>query len=244
MRITTKAVYNIETGQLISWIGYEYFGPVDLACSSGGEVGQTDEALQSAQAQVANTLSQDYATTFANQSNVLASQNAKLNYISQNPQGYSPAQLHNATTSINEQTSQAAKQAIGAASAYAAQHGGADVGSGVAGELAGQIASGAAQSKAQQLSSLSQQNQAMKQNNMWSALSGLNQVGAEYGGAAGTAISGGNAAANSATNAGSGALAAQQAGWQDLAGTLGAVGGLVGAGTSFVQANPGGIFGK
>ena len=45
MKITIKSVYDIETGQLISWDGYDYEGPVELACSSGGDVAAQDKAV-------------------------------------------------------------------------------------------------------------------------------------------------------------------------------------------------------
>jgi hypothetical protein len=212
-------------------------------CSSGGKVGQTDEALQKSQAAMTNTLNNDYATSFAEQQSVLANVNAKLNYETANPMGYTPQQLATATTAINENTATAAKQALGSAAAFAATHGGADIGGGAVGEMAGQIGSAAAQSKAQQLAQLSNQNQAMKQENFWKGLSGLSGVGSEYGQASGTAISGAGSAANSSVGAGSGALAAQQAGWQDIGGVISGIGGLVGAGASMVSANPGGIFG-
>lgn len=201
-------------------------------CSSGGEVSQTDEALQQSQANMTNQLNADYSTTFAEQQQVLANQQARLSAIAANPMGYTTAQLHDATTNINENTATAAKQALGAAAAYSAGHGAADVGSGVAGQLAASIASGAAQSKAQQLNSLSQQNEGIKQQNFWNAIGGLNSVGSELGGAGGTAISGGGSAANSSIGAGSGALAAQQAGWQDVAGVIGGIGSLGMAGAS------------
>jgi hypothetical protein len=180
-----------------------------------------------------STLNQDYSTSFAENQSVLGSQQAKLNYIASNPMGYSPQQLATATTAINENTATAAKQAMGAAAAYAGAHGGADTGSGVAGELAGQIASGAAQSKAQQLASLSEQNQGMKQKNFWNAISGLNSVGSEYGGSGATAIGGANSAASTSTGAGSGALNAQQAGWSDLGGVISGIGGLATAASGF-----------
>ncbi len=201
-------------------------------CSSGGTIAASDEALQKAQTAMTQTLNQDYSTTFAEQQGLLGQQQAKLNYIAANPMGYTPAQLHTATTSINENTANAAKQAIGSAAAYAAAHGGADVGSGVAGQIAGEIGSGAAQSKAPQLASLSQQNEGLKQENFWKAISGLQSVGSELGGSGGTAISGAGSSANSAVNAGSGALAAKQAGWQDLGGVLSGIGGLAGAGAN------------
>lgn len=213
-------------------------------CSSGGQIAANDEALQKAQTVMTNNLNSDYSTTFAEQQQLLGQQTARMNAIAANPMGYTTAQLHNATTSINENTSRAAKQALGSAAAFAAAHGGADVGGGGAAQLSGEIGSEAAQSKAGQLSQLSQQNEGLKQQNFWNAISGLNSVGSELGGAGGTAIGGASSAANSAVGAGSGALAAKQAGWQDVAGVLGGISGLVSAGTSFVQANPGGIFGK
>ena len=221
--------------------------PVLMCCSSGGEVAQSDEQLQQAQTAMTNTLNTDYTTSFGEQQQVLSNLNAKLNYIAQNPQGYTPQQLATATTSINENTATAAKQALGSAAAFAASHGGADVGNGAVGEIAGQIGSQAAQSKAQSLASLSQQNQAMKQQNFWNAISGLNSVGSQYGGAAGTSIGGASSTANSATQAGSGALAAQQAGWQDLGGVISGISGLASAGAGIAGdfsgggAAPGGL---
>ena len=61
-------------------------------------------------------------------------------------------------------------------------------------------------------------------------------MGSELGGAGGMAIGGAGSAANSAVNAGSGALAAQQAGWQDIGGVLSGLGGLAGAGVNAYKA--------
>ena len=199
-------------------------------CSSGGEVAQTDEALQKSQAAMTNTLNSDYSTTFAEQQGVLQNLQAKMNYIAANPMGYTPQQLATAKTSINENTATAGRQALGSAAAFAASHGGADVGSGGVGELAGQIGTSVAQAKSGQLAQLSQQNEEVKQGNFWKAISGLNSVGSELGGAGGTAISGAGSAAGSSVGAGSGALAAQQAGWADLGGVISGIGGLASAG--------------
>lgn len=232
MRITSKAVYDIETWRLIEWDGYEYSGPVAFACSSGGEIAQTDKALQASQAAMTNTLNTDYSTTFAEQQGVLKNLQAKMNYVAANPMGYTPQQLAGARTSINENTASAARQALGSAAAFAATHGGADIGGGAVGEIAGQIGSAAAQSKAQQLSSLSQQNEGLKQENFWKGISGLNSVGSEYGGAGGTAIGSSGGVAGSSVGAGSGALAAQQAGWQNTMGIISGIGGLAMAGAT------------
>lgn len=214
-------------------------------CSSGGKVAADDQALQDAQLAQTKALNADYAVTFAENQSVLGAQRAKLNYIAANPMGYTPEQMHTATTSINENTATAAKHAIGAAAAYAASHGGsADIGGGASGQMVGEIASEAAQSKAQQLAALSETSQAMKQKNLWSALSGLQDVGAAYGSAGGTAIGGAGTAASTAIGAGQGVLEAKQAGWNQFAGVLGGIGGLAQAGTGFVAANPRGIFGN
>lgn len=212
-------------------------------CSSGGKISQTDLALQAAQAKMTDTLNQDYSTTFAESQSVLNQQRAKLSAIQSNPMGYTTAQLHNATTSINENTARAAKQAVGAAAAYAASHGGSsgDVGGGPIAQAVGSIVSEAAQSKAGQLANLSASNEALKQQNFWKATEGLNQVGADLGSSGSTAIGGAGSSAGTAVTAGSGALAAQQAGWEDFAGVLGGVSGLVKSGVGI--GGPGKVFG-
>lgn len=196
-------------------------------CSSGD---QTASALEKTQAASANALNADALTSFADQQAVLQNVQAKMNFITANPMGYTPPQLAQARTSINENTAMAAKQAIGAAGAFAAAHGGSDVGNGAIGQVAGTIASGAAQSKAGQLAELSNQNEAMKQSNFWKGIQGLNSVGSEFGGAGGTQIGGANNAANSSVNAGQLKLSSEQAGWQNAMGIVAGTGGLISAG--------------
>ena len=196
------------------------------------EVAASDEALNNAQAAMSSTLNSDYSASFAQQQQVLQQQNAKLNAIASNPMGYSPEELNAQTTAINENTSNAAKQAIGAASAYAAAHGAADTGSGPTGLIAGQIASQAGQAKAAQLSNLSAANAGLKRQNFWTAMNGLQGVGNAFGGAAGTAISGAGSAANSAVGAGKGAVDASQTGIEDVGAVLSGIGGLASAGAS------------
>lgn len=213
-------------------------------CSSvDKQVAASDIALQKADTALANTTAADYGVSFADQQQVLGRLKSKLDYMSSNPMGYSPQELHTATTAINENTSRAAKQAIGAAAAFGARSGASDVGSGVMSQVAGQIASEAAQSKAAQLSSLSQQNESMKRQNMLVGLQGLESVGSQYGSASGTSLGGATSASTAGVGAGSGAVAADMAGIEKVGGIMSAVGGLVGAGASFVEANPRGIFG-
>lgn len=209
-------------------------------CSSGGEVAQNDEQLQAAQTAMTQTLNADYNTTFAEQQQVAKQQMALANNLIANPQGYSPQYLAQQTTAINENTATAARQALGAASAFAASHGGAaDVGGGGVAQIAGQIGSAAAQSKAQSLSALATQNAQLKQENYWKGIGELNNAGSNLGGIGGTSIGASSGVAGSATGAGAGALAAQQAGWQDIGGIMSGVAGLATAGAGVMKAIPG-----
>jgi hypothetical protein len=196
-------------------------------CSSGDS---TAGSLEKSQAAMTNTLNADYSTAFAEQQQALGGLTAKMNYLTANPMGYTPQQLATAKTSINENTATAARQALGAAAAFAAAHGGADIGNGAMGQIAGEIGSAATQSKAQSLASLSNANEEMKQQNFWKGISGLNSAASQYGGAAATGISGAGNAAESSVNAGQLKLASQQAGWADVGGVMSGIGGLVSAG--------------
>lgn len=239
MRITINPVLDMDTLQWTSNAGvYDYVGPVDLCCSSGGQISATDEALQKSQAAMTDTLNKDYGVTFAEQQSILGQMKSRMDFMASNPMGYSASALHSAKTSINENTATAAHQALGKAAAFAAAHGASDVGGGAIGEISGEIASEAAQSKASQLSALNQQNEDLKQQNFWRSISALNSVGSEVGGAGGTAISGAGSSANSSVNAGSGALAAKNAGWEHFTGTLGAISGLAKAGAGIATGLP------
>lgn len=213
-------------------------------CSSTEKaVQQSDLALQQ-QAQAQNAaFMQDFNTTFAQQQAIQGQQAAKLSYIQANPMGYTPAEIHGQTTNINEQTAQAAKQAIGAASAFAAAHGSPDIGGGTAGVTAGQIGAAAGAEKSSELTNLSMANEQQKQANLWKALGGLQEVGAQYGQSAGSAAGSANQSISEGVGAGGGAVSADLASTQKTAGILGAIGGLTAAGSGFVAANPNGIFG-
>lgn len=182
--------------------------------------------LEQSQQQTAQTLNAEYQTMLGQNQQLVQQMAAKLNYIAANPMGLTQPQMAGETTAINENTAKAAQQAAGAAGAYAAAHGAADVGSGAAGETAGQIYSGAAQSKAQQLAALSRQNEATKQQNFWNSISGLNSVGRLGADIAGTTLSGANAAANSAVNAGDLSLKAGQAARQNIGSEISGIAGL------------------
>jgi hypothetical protein len=181
-----------------------------------------------------STFNADYSQAFSEQQSVLGQTMAKFAAFAANPMGYTPQQLHAATTSINESTQQAATQALGQAAAFAASHGGsADISGGGAAALAGDIAAKTALTKSSELASLSQQNEAMKQENLWRGLQGLSGVGSQFGDAAARAAAGAGSAAGSAVSAGGGALQAQQAGWENTFGVMKGLAGLATAAPGF-----------
>jgi hypothetical protein len=91
----------------------------------------------------------------------------------------------------------------------------------------GSIASAATNAKTQSLSQLSLSDEAVKRANQWQALSGLNQAGADYGGATGTELSGSTSSSTAGTDAGKGALSAANVSFNDVTGMMGAIGGDV-----------------
>ena len=116
---------------------------------SGGKVQANDQALQDANLAANTNFLNDSQVAFAEQQQIQAKQTALANQMIANPLGYQPKELAAQTTSVNENFSRAAKQAIGASAAYAAQHGASDVGGGGAGEIAAQIGTAAATGKAE-----------------------------------------------------------------------------------------------
>jgi hypothetical protein len=243
MRITINPTFFWNDDQqkyvLVSHDGvYEHSGFM-LRCCGGGAVGETDQALQAADAKTTATLSADAQTTFGESQNILAAQQAKYNYMISNPQGYDPQSLATATTSINQNAATAAKQAISSAAAFSAARGGSDFAGGGASELVGRAVSSATNAKAGALSQLAMQNQEMKRANVLTGLQGLNQVGAEYNNSNATSTTGGANFSNAAENAGSGALAAQQAEFNDISGVIKGVAGLAtgGIGTAMDISN-------
>ena len=212
MKITINPVLDMETLQWIANDGiYEYRGPIVRYCWSGGDVGANDKQLMAANATAAKTSTANYFAALGAQSQIANSLATKAAYMSANPLGYSPEALHAATTSINENTANAAKAAIGKAASYAAQRGVSDVGGGAAGMEVGNIAEQAAQAKSAQLGELTQQNQAMKQQNLYAALSTLKGAGSEFGGVAGTSAGAAGEQTGASLKAGEGEIAAKQA---------------------------------
>lgn len=199
-------------------------------CSSGGKVAANDQALQDANLAANTNFLKNAQTAFGEQQQILGQQTAKFNYMMSNPMGYTPRELKIQTTGVNENFARAAKGALGSAAAFAAAHGGADVGGGGIGAEVGQIGATIAGGKAAALSDIASRNEEMKRQSFMTGLEGLQQTGAAYGGASGTSIGGAGTTGGDVTSAGSGVLAAKEAGWQELSGVLGGISGLAQAG--------------
>lgn len=199
-------------------------------CSDSGQVAAGDLALQNADVASTKLLNATYGTTFAEQQGVLGNLQSKLAYMAANPMGYSAPELAAQRAQINNTTAKAAQNAIGAASAFAASHGGADVGGGGAAQEVGQIAEAAGNEKASLLTQQAESDAQLKRQQQQFAIEGLQKVGAEYGGASSTAA--GNIAGTSGagTNAGAGAVSAENTGWEDFGAVLSGAAGIATAG--------------
>lgn len=204
-------------------------------CSGSGNVQSDAQQEQNLQLATSKTMAQNYNTTFAQQQGILQQQKAVAQNMIANPTGLTPQEMATSTTSINENTARAAKQAMGAAAGFAASHGGADVGSGATGQIAGEIASEAAQSKAGQLANLSNTNQAVKRANLLQGINLLQNTGAAYGGQSETGIGNEGGVVNAGTDAGKLSLQAGQTGFNDV------MEGLQAAGSVAATAGSGGF---
>ena len=214
-----------------SEIYLELYGPISFGC--GGD--STASSLEASQAAFAKTAEGDNQIAFSEQQRLLASQQAKLQQIATNPQGYSPEQLHIASTSINDNTARAAKQAIGAAAQFGARGGATDISSPAAGQMAAGLLSAAAQNKASNLAQVAEQSQELKTQNMWKAISGLNEIGSQYGRSAESQGNIGVGAADASVKAGQLALAAKQSGMQQFGSMVSGLSGLAVPGASLLK---------
>jgi hypothetical protein len=207
-------------------------------CSAGDSAVASTEASNAALTQ---ELGKDYATTFGESQAIQAQLKGVLTNQLTNPTGLGADRVAAMRTGVTDTTAQQYEGATRAANAVSAAHGGAGLPSGVSAQVGGQIAAGAAQANSAEQGQISVADAQAKQANYWNAISGLGQVGAAYNP---TATSNSAASVGSSTaNLGSTLLASQQAGWQDISGVIGAVGGLATGAAGVISANPGGIFG-
>jgi hypothetical protein len=155
MFITTSATFLISTGELLQRNGYDYDGPVDLACGGGPSQSQQDIATQ--QQKFYSTMTSNYGQVFAGQQAILGSlQSAWKPILDAGPgqYGFTPAEDAAMRTQATTGVAQNYKFASQATGNAAATMGGGNsfLPSGANSQIQSQIASAAAgQQSAEQL---------------------------------------------------------------------------------------------
>lgn len=194
-------------------------------CSSANP---TEVSLQQSQAAFTNTLDTSFKSTFANQQQILGTLSSRLTSMLNNPTGFGPKMLTALRTNATDTTAAQTQNAEKSAAAYGASHGGADLGSGVQSQIQGDIATGGAQQLSQEQNQITVADAQQQQQNYWSAINGLTQVGNAYNpnGYASNA----NSSANAVTSASNAITSEQQTGWQNAMGIVSGVAGLATAG--------------
>jgi len=94
MRITTKAVYDMETGQLVEWAGYYYSGPLELADRAAQAATSNISKVGQAAATNATTTAGGYGSSAAGIGGTLI---PTLTKEATNPQGFNPTDINNMT---------------------------------------------------------------------------------------------------------------------------------------------------
>lgn len=192
------------------------------------EADQSEVALRDAELSFTKTLQASFATTFANQQQILGTLSTALQKQIANPQGFTPAEMSALRTGATDTAAVTTANAQKAAAAYSASHGGADLGSGVQSEIQGEIATGGSTQLSQNQNQITVANAQQQQQNYWNAIGGLTQVGAAYDP---TGYANASTGAAGATTAASNAISAeQQQGWQNAFGLVSGAAGLATAG--------------
>lgn len=187
MRIHTKTVWDIESGQMLADESFEYSGPLAL-CNPGSGV-KADDFTNSA---AGNALSKTGAT---NASSLYGTLSPTLSTMATNPQGINPADMAKIQTSNMQTAGGANAGAVGQGSLLSARTknaGTADAAIAKSGEAASQNLSKANLST-------QNENQQVKQQQQSEGLKGLQGL---YGTNTGEAVSGLNASNNALKNAG------------------------------------------
>lgn len=196
-RITTKLVMDMVTNRVLEREAYDYAGPVAL-CKH-----EEEKALAKSQTDFYNTLRGMYATQFGKQSAIYAALEKAFTPLLAGTTGYTAAReaalRTGATEDITGQFQSAARNIQERAFAL----GGRELPSGaLLAQLSG-LELGRAQTEAGAQRSITMQNEALKQENMWKAANVLGGTASGYNplGYAGAALSGGEGAAKTTQSA-------------------------------------------
>jgi hypothetical protein len=146
MFITTCATFLISTGELLSCEGFDYDGPLDLACGGGPSASQQNLAAQ--QAAFYQTMTNSYQQTFAGQQAILSNLKsawAPILAAGPNQYGFSTAEDAALRSQATEGTAGTYAQASRAVNAnLAAKGGNGFIPSGGAAQLDSEVAQAAA----------------------------------------------------------------------------------------------------
>jgi len=201
---------------------------------SGGD--STLNQSEEASAKFQQTLQSTFQAQYAQQQKLMSVVTPQLENMVTKPQGMTPANLAatrtNATDVIAAQTQNAQK----AAGAAAARGGGAALPSGVAAQVSGGIAAAGAEETAATQNQITMSNENLKLQNYWRGISGL--TGQEQIADPTKYASEANQAGSTTAGLGQAALAAKQAGIQDVGAVMSGLGGLAtGAGSILTGMN-------
>lgn len=184
----------------------------------------TQVALRDSQKAFTDTLQSSFKTTFAANQAILGNLTSILTKAIASPQGYSPAELTALRTTATDTVAQQTSNATRAASEYSATHGGADLGSGVNAQIQGQIQAEGMKTLSTEQNQISIANAERQQQNYWQAISGLQQVGAQYNPTSYAAQE--TSSANATTAASHEVAAEKQQSWNNAFGVIKGITGL------------------
>lgn len=194
---------------------------------SGGKGDKTAQASEASQASFNSTLQGAFAKQFSAQTDVLNYLKGTLEPQIKNPTGLDQATKSAMNTNVIDNAATTYQNALKGVQARTAGQGGPTaLPNGVQAQVAGQLAGQEAGTESQGLLGVQQQDAALKQQNYWNAVNGLNGVASQTNplGYAGAATSGSNAVAGLSE-------AYTQSNQSQLLGALGGIAG--GAGTAF-----------
>lgn len=218
MRIYTRIVIDMETLQVLERDGFDYNAPIMLLKGDSTASGE-----EKSQAGFSQQLQNAFQTNNAAQQNQLSFLNTKMQDAINNPQGYNAQTLASMRAGANDRVAAENQNVQRSVQAKQMTQGGADaLPSGVNSQISAAVASQAAQAGNQAQQNITEQNESLKNQNMWKAVQTEDAVAGQENpeGMAGEE----NGAANSVTGL-SGAVT------QSSGPTFGSIlGGVVGAG--------------
>jgi len=240
MFITTSATFDIQTGKLLHREGFDYSGPIELAC--GGGPSQAQQNLANQQAAFYQTMTNSYQQQFAGQTAVLnALQTAWAPILAAGPNqyGFNPAEDSAMRSQATQGTAASYSQASRALNANLAAKGGdGSIPSGETAQLNSQVAQAAANQQSSENLGITEAGYAQGRANFGAASQAMGGVATTMNPT--SYISGANQAGSSAYNSAyeNQQMANAASPWSAVSGILG------GALTTGLDAFTGGIGGS